>query len=202
VVDDRKDSGDLYLRAMESGLGLVTSIKADQWHNVTPCDEWDLRVLLNHITSENLWLAEMFSGKTMEDVGASLDGDVLGDDPIAAFTGSVAAAKRALQIPGALEATHGLSSGDFSGYAYAHQLFMDQLVHSWDVTKGSGQGATLDEELVEICIPFAEQVIAAVGQGRPLATRRNTHPTIGRRSVCSPSSAVATIGRPPVTTAR
>jgi uncharacterized protein (TIGR03086 family) len=151
---------------MESGLGLVTSIKADQWHNVTPCDEWDLRALLNHITGENLWFAEMLGGKTMEDVGDSLDGDVLGDDPITAFADSVVGAKRALQIPGALEATQRLSFGEFSGYAYAHQLFMDQLVHSWDVAKGSGQDAILDEDLVEICIPFAEQVIASVGQGK------------------------------------
>lgn len=81
---------------------------------------------------------------------------------------------------------------------------MDHLVHSWDVAKGSGQDATLDEELVEICIPFAAQVIAAVGQGKAFGYTQEyaPPPVIQRRSVCSPSSVAATTGLPPATITR
>ena len=65
-----------------------------------------------------------------------------------------------------LEAKYLLSFDDFSGYAYAHRPFTSQLVHNWNAVKGSEQDTIFEEELVEICIPFAEQVIAAVGQGR------------------------------------
>ena len=44
-------------------------------------------------------------------------------------------------------------------------MSMDQLVHSWDIIKGSGQAVAFDDELVAAWIPFAEEKVAVVGQG-------------------------------------
>ena len=43
------------------------------------------------------------------------------------------------------------------------QMSMDQLVHSWDIIKGSGQSVACDDELVAAAIPVAEEEVAAVG---------------------------------------
>ena len=44
-------------------------------------------------------------------------------------------------------------------------MFMNQLVHSWDIMKGSGQSVAFDDELVAAATPVAEEEVAAVGQG-------------------------------------
>ncbi len=55
-----------------------------------------------------------------------------------------------------MEATCHLSFGDYSGADYAGQLFMDLLIHGWDIAKGTGQDTRLDAELVAQCLPIAD----------------------------------------------
>ena len=155
--------GELYVRAMESAARFVSGVPKGAWHDPTPCTEWDLRVLVNHITFENLWAAELFPGKTMAEVGDRLEGDLVGDDPIAAFNRSVEAATAAVSAPGAMEAVTHLSFGDTPGSEYARELFADMLIHGWDVAKASRQDAALDAALVDAGLPLAEEVAAMAG---------------------------------------
>lgn len=161
----------LLVAAMESTQRFVRGVAPNQWHNPTPDEEWDMRVLVNHITSENLWLAEMLNGRTMEDIGDSFSGDLLGDDPVRAFEQSVARVKPAL-TPAALDGTYRLSFGEASGREYVTQIFLDQLVHGWDVAKGSGQQAVLDETLVREAVPVAAEMAAMVGEGSVFGYRQ------------------------------
>jgi uncharacterized protein (TIGR03086 family) len=57
-----------------------------------------------------------------------------------------------------MDAVCHLSFGDFPGSEYASQLFLDTLVHGWDIAVGSGQVATLDADLVQACLPIAERI--------------------------------------------
>lgn len=57
-----------------------------------------------------------------------------------------------------MEATCHLSFGDYPGADYAGQLFMDTLIHGWDVAKATGQDTRLDQELVTACMPIADQL--------------------------------------------
>jgi uncharacterized protein (TIGR03086 family) len=143
---------------MASTQRFMDGVRADQWADPTPCSEWDVRQVANHIIGENLWAAELLRGKTIEQVGSKLDGDLTGNDPAAAYRRSVDAATTAVQEPGAMEATCHLSFGDFSGADYCSQLFMDLLVHGWDVAKATGQNTRLDARLVEACLPIAQQL--------------------------------------------
>lgn len=151
-------TGELYVRAMESTRAFVDRVRPDQWHAPTPCSEWDVKQVANHITGENLWAAELFHGKTIGEVGSRLDGDLAGDHPAAAYARSVAAATPVVSASGAMETICHLSFGDYSGSDYAAQLFMDLLVHGWDVARATGQNARLDPDLVQACLPIAEQL--------------------------------------------
>ena len=51
------------------------------------CDDWDLRQLVNHVISGNLWAAELAAGGTIAEVGDRLDGDVPGPLPSRRTTG-------------------------------------------------------------------------------------------------------------------
>jgi uncharacterized protein (TIGR03086 family) len=146
------------VRAMESARRFVSQVKPDQWHVPTPCSEWDMRVLVNHITYENMWAAELFQGKTIAEVGNKYERDLLGDDPIAAYNRSVEVARPAALASGAMERMTHLSFGDYPGSEYASQLFLDLLIHGWDVAKAAGVDARLDPELVQAAMPYGERV--------------------------------------------
>ena len=105
-------NGQLYARAMAATLRIVEHVPADRWHAPTPCTEWDARQVANHIISENLWAGELFQGKTVAEVGSTLDGDLTGEDPATAYRRSVEVARKAVEAPGAMEATCRLSFGD------------------------------------------------------------------------------------------
>jgi len=143
---------------MASTQRYVDGVHDHQWRAPTPCSEWDVRQIVNHVVGENLWAAELLRGKTIEQVGNGLEGDLTGSDPRQAFRDSVAAATAAVAAPDAMEATRHPSFGDFSGADYCSQLFMDLLIHGWDIAKATGQDTNLDPALAEACLPIAQQL--------------------------------------------
>jgi uncharacterized protein (TIGR03086 family) len=151
-------TGDLYVTAMAATSRCIDGVRAEQLHAATPCAEWDVKQVVNHIVGENLWAAELLQGKTIAQVGTRLDGDLTGNDPAAAYRASVRAASEAIGAPGAMETTCHLSFGDFSGADYAAQLFMDTLIHGWDIATATGQDTRMDPQLVEVCLPIARQM--------------------------------------------
>jgi uncharacterized protein (TIGR03086 family) len=143
---------------MVSTLRILEQVPRDRWDAATPCSEWDAKQVANHLIGENLWAGELFQGKTVAEVGTTLDGDLTGDDPAAAYRRSVDIARQAVEGPGAMETTCHLSFGEYSGADYASQLFMDTLIHGWDIARGTGQEIHLDAELVARCLPIAEEL--------------------------------------------
>lgn len=151
-------TGELYVQAMTSTQRYLYGVRPAQWSGPTPCTEWDVKQVANHVIGENLWAGELFKGRTIDQVGTRFDGDLAGDDPAAAYRKSVDAARSSVEAPGAMETTCHLSFGDFSGAEYAGQLFMDLLIHGWDIAKATGQDTKLDADLVAACLPIAQQM--------------------------------------------
>jgi uncharacterized protein (TIGR03086 family) len=140
---------ELHARALDTTGRIVDGVPADRWHAATPCPDWDARGLVNHLVAGNLWAAELAAGSTIEAVGSRLDGDLLGDDPVAAYA---AVFRRA----GALDAPCAVSYGPVPGSVYAGHRFLDVLVHGWDLAVATGQDYALDSELMEACQQIIE----------------------------------------------
>jgi len=151
-------TGDLYARAMQATRRYVDAVRPEQWTASTPCTEWNVKQVANHIIGENLWAVELLAGRTLADVGDRLDGDLAGNDPGGAYASSVQSASQASTAAGAMEVVCHLSFGDYSGADYAAQLFMDTLIHGWDIAAATGQDTRLDPQLVEACLPIAQQL--------------------------------------------
>ena len=139
---------DLYRHSVESFVDRVARVRADQWDNPTPCAGWDVRTLVNHIVYEQRWSVPLFAGATIAEVGDRFEGDLLGDDPVAAATEAGEDARAAVGETGVLERTVQLSFGETPAAEYIRQLFADHLIHAWDLAVGSGQDRTLDPEAV------------------------------------------------------
>jgi uncharacterized protein (TIGR03086 family) len=131
------------------------------WTAPTPCAEWDVRTLVNHVVGELLWVPPLLDGKTIAEVGDRFDGDVLGDDPHATARRAADDLRRAAAEPGAQARTVHLSFGDFSGGDYLGQIASDVVIHSWDLAKGSGGDTELPEDLVAFVDGFLTPQIEA-----------------------------------------
>jgi uncharacterized protein (TIGR03086 family) len=138
-------------QALEATRPLVAGVDPRSWSEPTPCADWNVGELLNHVVSGNWWAAELASGATIDGVGSRLDGDQLGDDPADAYDRSAEAAAAAFEVPGALEAPCAVSYGPVPGSVYAGHRFIDVLIHGWDLAVATGQDRTLDPGLVDAC---------------------------------------------------
>ena len=142
------DIVEVHRRTVEAWQTKVDAVAADQWENPTPCTDWSVRDLVNHVVGEELWMVPLLQGSTIADVGDRFDGDVLGDDPVrVAREASVAALSVADEkLPAGGKVM--LSYGPEEASEYAWQLAADHLIHGWDLAKGAGLDAHLDPELV------------------------------------------------------
>ena len=71
---------DLFERAVDEFGNRVEAVDKDQWKNATPCTEWNVSDLVNHIVYEDRWVPPLLAGKTIQDVGDPVRGDLQGDD--------------------------------------------------------------------------------------------------------------------------
>ena len=155
---DPKVVSDCYKRSLDSSINFVKNVPADAWGNDTPCSDWDVKAVVNHIVYENVWMLALFSGRTIADVGNEFEGDLVGDDPAGVYIRTANEVKAVLAEPDAMSRTCQISSGPVSGADYAKELFLDTLIHGWDIAIGSKQDATLDPYLVEQCMPLGQAI--------------------------------------------
>jgi uncharacterized protein (TIGR03086 family) len=142
------DRPELFRRAVERFGESVEAIPAAGWTGPTPCAEWNVRDLVNHLVSECRWVPPLFAGATIAEVGDALDGDLLGEDPLAAWREAGAGAVAAIGAPGAMKHMVHLSFGDVDGNQYAGDLISDLTVHGWDLARAIGADERLDADLV------------------------------------------------------
>jgi uncharacterized protein (TIGR03086 family) len=128
--------------------GRVHQIKAPQWDAATPCTDWTVRDLVNHLTGEHLWAPWLLRGATMDEVGGRFDGDVLGDDPVTAWERAATESASAFHRPHAVDGRVHTSGGLTPAAEYGWQMTMDLTVHAWDLARGIGVDDAMDEDLV------------------------------------------------------
>lgn len=146
------DQSDAYTRALAEFGRRVHAVGPDQWQNGTPCADWDVRDLVGHLVSEQLWVTPLLTGQTVEQVGDRFEGDNLGGDPVGAWDRASEAAREAFAAPGALDRDVHLSYGLRPAREYQMEMLCDLVVHAWDLGRGIGFTEPLDSELVHLVI--------------------------------------------------
>ncbi|HEX5543754.1 MAG TPA: TIGR03086 family metal-binding protein [Micromonospora sp.] len=140
-----------YRRSLTEFTDRVAQVGSDQWTAPTPCPDWNVRALVNHVVSEDRWTVPILAGATIAEVGNRFDRDLLGSSPATITADATAEAERAASEPGALDRTVHLSAGDTPASEYLRQLLADHLVHGWDLAVAVGAEPRLDSEAVHEC---------------------------------------------------
>ncbi|MFF3484214.1 TIGR03086 family metal-binding protein [Streptomyces sp. NPDC002701] len=132
----------------------VHAVDGHRWNDSTPCSEWTVRELVNHLVGEHSWVPHLLAGEPLEQVGDRYDGDMVGVDPVRAWD---EAAERSLAAweSADLSGTARFSFGEAPLTVYAEQILVDLTVHEWDLARGSGQPERLDPAAVELSLAYA-----------------------------------------------
>jgi uncharacterized protein (TIGR03086 family) len=104
----------------------------------TPCDEWDVRTLLNHMLETQQYFIGSARGERVE-LSQNPRPNAIGSDPAAAFARARTDMLDTFGADGVIEKT-----GPALGIA-----FSDALLHGWDVARATGQDATMPDGLAE-----------------------------------------------------
>lgn len=144
----------------------------DDWTRPTPCDEWDVRGLVNHLVTADTTTVRLLAGATREDVMGLIGADHLGGDAMTSCAAAASAQIDAFREPGALERIVPHPAFDMPGSQLLDFRIGDTLLHTWDLARAIGADDRLDAELVEFVWqslePLADLLPAsgAFGQGR------------------------------------
>lgn len=126
---------DLYDRASAWTLTKVAGT-GGRLDRPTPCAEWDVGTLLNHMLDTQRYFIGAARGENVAPPSPTPP-SLIGDDPVAAFERGRAELLRAYGQPGVIDRT-----GPSLGIAFA-----DQLLHGWDLARATGQDATMPDGL-------------------------------------------------------
>ncbi|MFI9365090.1 TIGR03086 family metal-binding protein [Kitasatospora sp. NPDC053057] len=133
-------------RAAATTGALIAGIGPEQWKLPTPCADWDVTALVNHLVGGiHLYVGQL----TDTDPGKAHEDDWLGDDPVAAYRSAAAADLAAWRRPGALDHSVTISLGEVPGEFAATVHLTELAVHGVDIAVATGQENLLDTELLE-----------------------------------------------------
>lgn len=148
---------------------LLSAVEESQWSSSTPCSDWSVRQLVNHVVGGNRVFAEILSGQEMppmSELRANQGRDVLGDDPLAAYRDSAAALVAAFRRPGVLDELITVPIGTVPGHAALQLRIVESLVHGWDLAAATGQELSVPDEVVEQALVFSRARLGDLPPGR------------------------------------
>ncbi|MGI5485635.1 TIGR03086 family metal-binding protein [Microtetraspora malaysiensis] len=142
-----EDMMPLMTRATERTAGLVRAVRQEQLGFSTPCAEFDVKGLINHLE----WVAEMFESLARK--GPSVEQRPYAGDFPERAEGTLAAWSRP-------EAREGISPAmGLPMTALGHMYLVDMVVHGWDLARATGQEYEPDPEAVSRALHFTDQMV-------------------------------------------
>jgi uncharacterized protein (TIGR03086 family) len=129
---------DLYSSASEWTLEKVKGA-ADRLDSETPCDEWHVRELMNHMLETQRYFVGSARGESVSPPSETPPTNLLSDDPVKDFKRAREEAINTFGDKDVLE-----KSGPMLGIAFA-----DQLLHGWDIAEATGQDTTMPQTLAD-----------------------------------------------------
>ena len=154
---------ELYLYALDQASTVVGQVSPDQLNLPTPCTEWDVRALMNHIFYELAWAADIVSGKTIAEVGDVYEGDLLGDDFLLSWRKFELATRQSVQNASERTKAH-LSYGDKPLNDYLLEAGNDILVHAWDLGQAIGVTVQFDPAVTQTLYETAVKTKAEIAK--------------------------------------
>ena len=151
----------------------VDRIWPAQLEQSTPCADFDVHAVIDHMIVGGTTFAALFNG---EAPGVVEPPAVYGWVPAAEFRDTMQRLLDAVRSPGALERTIPAPFGDVPGETFARFVALDGLLHGWDLARATGRTWTPRAEVVEAVDEFARVAITPELRGAGLFSAPTTPP--------------------------
>ena len=151
---------ELLQRVVERTSEVVDGTRPDQLGAATPCEEWTVRDLMNHICGgATMFAISAEQGSVPDDqLGQLMGGDNVGDDYKGAWRTASGRAMEAFRIPGVMEKLVKLPFGEMPAGIALNIAIFDVATHAADLAKATGQQLT-DTELLETALAIGKQMV-------------------------------------------
>lgn len=159
---------EIMARAAAPAVAVARNIKPDQLDGRTPCPDWDVRTVVNHLMFWSAFRTELAARKQQAPA----------DDPITEHTDFTARrdwpetfatqldrAVAAWSEPGATEGNTGLAGGSMPARMIGMMMVGELVVHGWDLARATGQQLDADPA----ALAAVHEMTTAMGdQGRKM----------------------------------
>ncbi|MET8344824.1 TIGR03086 family metal-binding protein [Streptomyces microflavus] len=142
---------DAFTRVQDTIGAIVRAAAPDRYGLPTPCKDWTVRDLLDHLVWENIICGGLALGTPPTGGHAE---DHLGDNRSAAFETASAQARDAFRQPGMLDRSFGVAPGR----RVVEQLLVELLVHGWDLATALGHDSNLEPDIARAALPVVREV--------------------------------------------
>ena len=160
------DAIELHDRALAATTAIVANVDKSQFDEPTPCANFDVRTLLNHLVGVNYRFVQIAHGEPGAAVPAT--GDFVHDDALTPYRESAAALSEAWSDPLLLEKTVHMPFGDVPGAFALGVHTVEAIVHGWDLAKATGQPTEIEPELCAVAWQNSKDIDESFrGPGRP-----------------------------------
>jgi uncharacterized protein (TIGR03086 family) len=141
---DELNPVELFEQAATRAAGVMAAVSPARLGDPTPCAEWTVQQLIDHIVGGPGYLTAALAG-----VAPPMHAGCTADD----YSRAIEHLGTGLRAPGALDRTCASPLGfDWSVGQATAGTFMDTLIHTWDLATATDQDATLDPALVDACV--------------------------------------------------
>ena len=133
----------------EARLG---SVGDGDWDKPTPCEEWSVHDLVNHVMLGTRMSVQLLRGATADEVVAGFEDDLVDRaDALGAYTALADEMRALFGADGGLDGTVQHPMGEIPRSMFVTFRIGDQTTHAWDLARAIGADETLDPELVAEC---------------------------------------------------
>lgn len=171
--------------ALDATARVIQAVRDDQWGDPTPCTNWKVRDVVNHLVVGHVMFARILRGEPPAAGPAML---ASGPDFLSAYRDSAVALLAAFRQPGVLDQAFTVPIGTVPGIVALHLRVVEMLVHGWDVARAIGYPATFPDDLAEQALAFSRGKLPDVPADRsPFAPPQpvaDDAPAIDRLAAC------------------
>ncbi len=144
------------VQAASGFSSVLGSTKTNQLSFKTPCSEWDVSELIQHVIAGTDRFTALVQ---LEDETEQLRGWP-NSDPRIAFDESFADFHTAISAPGALDGRYTHRVGEVDGHRLVLMRMNEYLVHSWDLAQATGQPSPFADSFAKVGLANAQLILS------------------------------------------
>jgi len=148
-------------------LKVLHGIKPEQFENQTPCQDWNVKQLINHMIGSCKFFAARAEGTEPEPRKEIYTEDF--EETVNMLDSSTKQVVKAWKTPGALEKTVQAPMGEVTGEFLAGITVSEFLAHGWDLARATNQKIEVDDAVAEKVLELAKQRMTPETRGRAFA---------------------------------